>query len=173
MCVAASGLMTNVILSSISFYLYYLFSLFNINCSTLLIFNFCSVGNVIYNLIPFVKLDGYWIFSSAIQITNLIEKSVIMFFTAIFKFREYSKVNVSNAKKLFLTFWGFMCMTFRPIFWILSTFTIRNFINNISYKFSIIVIILVTLMVAYNEFKFILYYIKKFKNNRKNILEMI
>lgn len=171
--VAASGLMVNIAVGSMLFYMYYILSLFNVHATTLLIFYCCNFGNVIYNLIPFVKLDGYWIFSAAIKVTNLIEKSVIIFFTMLFRFNEYCNINVSKPKKMFLACWGFACIIFRPIFWLMSTCTIRNFISNIPYEISAIAILLFLIIVLYSEIKFILYHVKRFKSDRENVLKMI
>lgn len=173
MCVASAGIIVNIILGSIMFLLYWVLSLFNVRASVLLVFYFCNLGIVFYNLIPFVKLDGYWIFSSTIKITNLIEKSVILLFTMLFKYKEYHSLSISKVKKIFLTLFGFLSVFFRPIFWFTSTSILRNFAINVSEINFIIVVTVIMGIAIYNEFKFINQYLIKFKNDRSTILNMI
>lgn len=172
-CVASAGVMVNLGLGSIIFFLYYILSLVGVCADVLLIFYFCNLGNVFYNLIPFVKLDGYWIFSSILKITNLAEKSTILFFAMIFKRKEYNEVCISKFKKVLLSSFGFISLFFRPIFWFASTSVFHDFAINISQINFIIVITIITIIASYNEFKLINHHIRKFKNERKTILNMI
>ena len=70
-----AGILSQLVISSFTFILYYI--LMNVGCSIplLLYFSLINVVTSIINLIPFVKLDGYWIMSVVLNIYNLREKS--------------------------------------------------------------------------------------------------
>ncbi|SFC11187.1 hypothetical protein [Butyrivibrio sp. YAB3001] len=46
-----------------------------------------NIGNIIFNILPFIRLDGYWIFSFATGIDNLYSKSL----RKVFNYREWFK----------------------------------------------------------------------------------
>lgn len=66
-----AGIYTNIFLLSISSVMYYFTGKYFFSCFALM-----QLGFIISNLIPFIKLDGYWILSFITEITNLYDKAI-------------------------------------------------------------------------------------------------
>lgn len=128
--VSVAGLYVNSFLSVISIILYFVLSQSKAVGDFLLFYYVANVGFIIYNLIPFVKLDGYWLLASILDINNLYTKSIICSIVAIFDRKLMKKASVSKIKRNVMIIFGFCSMIFRPIFWSFTLVSIKQQLGN-------------------------------------------
>ena len=174
-CVGFGGIVANLLIGNLSFVLYCLLaSILDINLPFLLLFWFSNLGVVVFNLLPFVKLDGYWILSAVTGITNLMDKSVMVVFSvASFKFRLLR--NIRLVKKSFLIIFGCIVVIFRPVFWIYSLWTIYDILLsvNINGYISIGILFVLLILVLVDQIKFLATQITKYKIDGERILSQL
>ena len=72
--VAVSGIAINYAMGTLGCILFILLAAHNIYIPLLLFYYLANLGFVVFNLIPFVKLDGYWVVSSLLEVDNLMDK---------------------------------------------------------------------------------------------------
>ena len=130
---------------------------------TTFIFVLYTVGNwiiIISNLIPFMKLDGYWILSHYLGINNLSDKSVNML-------KDFIRINFLGARepiyrnyqdegmerhKFFYSTYGFLYLIFNPV----SSLALLGLLVYISDSIVVFVILCVGIVrVIYKGIKFI------------------
>ncbi|MBU3089191.1 M50 family metallopeptidase [Clostridium gasigenes] len=110
-----SGIFIQWFLSAIAIINYILLNkTFNIDLEFLLIFSLINIFISFYNLIPFTKLDGYWIVSFILNKQNLYQKSLSFIFS---KLKIVSKPNVAKEKKSILLAYGIAAIIFYILFW--------------------------------------------------------
>ena len=97
--VAVSGIAINYAMGTLGCILFILLSAHNIYIPLLLFYYLANLGFVVFNLIPFVKLDGYWVVSSLLEVDNLMDKSILTFCTGVIKPGELKNIDCSSAKK--------------------------------------------------------------------------
>lgn len=169
--VAISGILVNYLMGTLGVITYFILREFGLNIQVLLLYYFTNIGFVIFNLIPFVKLDGYWVLSALIKVDNLMDKSIIFFLNTLLDIKRTIKVKCSYIKKFILFLYGFIAILFRPFFWIISLSSVYNFLgrNNLSIFLGLVLGILVLKDIINMIYK----YIRIYKNDRIRILSMI
>ena len=80
----------------------------------------------LYNLIPLVKLDGYWFLSAFLDITNLMDKGVLMAYATFFNREKIDSLKVSSARRRGLAVYGVLSLFFKPVFWSYNIYTIST-----------------------------------------------
>lgn len=126
----------------------------------------------IYNLIPFVKLDGYWLLSSACQVVNLMEKAIITAYTAIFRHDRLADIKMSPGKKILMTIYGIAAFIFSEVFWISTLFSLRNLFAAwafIYYPAAALIIVMITL----DLIKTVRHYHELVKNDYDRLIRLI
>ena len=89
-------------------------------------FAISSILVSLYNLIPLVKLDGYWFLSAFLDITNLMDKGVLMAYATFFNREKIDSLKVSSARRRGLAVYGVLSLFFKPVFWGYNIYTIST-----------------------------------------------
>jgi len=153
--VILSGLISQMIISSISIISYYILTFFGYNLNLLLYFSLLNFLIVIMNLIPLVKLDGYWLLTQLLDISNLRDKS-FRYMISLFLPR-YKTVTLQfpvNEIKIF-KYYGLSSFIFTTLFWSYGIYYLYKLTSNINEWISISVVLILGLLVIihfYNSF---------------------
>ncbi len=115
--VALAGVYVNAFLGAAFLLAAFLFTLFGTVILPLYYFAVSSLAVSVYNLIPLVKLDGYWYLSASLDVTNLMDKGVLMAYTTFFHRKELSTLSTSAGKRRLLALYGIAAFLFKPLFW--------------------------------------------------------
>ena len=115
--VALSGVYVNAFLGVAFLLLAFILTLFQIIVLPFYYFSLSSLLVSLYNLIPLVKLDGYWYLSAALNVTNLMDKGVLMVYTTLFNRKSISQLQISPINRRLLTAYGIASLFFKPLFW--------------------------------------------------------
>ena len=170
--VAVSGVLSNLFIGFLLIFISIILSMKGIVMMGLVYAGLAGIGVGIYNLIPFVKLDGYWLLSSICGMTNLMEKAIITAYTAVFRRDRLSEINGGVLKKGLLTIYGIIALAFSEVFWISTLLAVRNWFSAwafVYYPIMITVIFLITM----DLIKTILYYRQLIKNDFDRILRTV
>lgn len=153
---------------------YFLSKYLFINVDFLLYFWFGNIGVILFNLLPFVKLDGYWLLVSLTNVHNLMDKSVVALF-AFFADRKTLKEVNTGWKRVFLVAYGGITFVFRPIFWGYTYWGITNMLGSFNFALYISVFIKIVLIsaICVDEVKFVYNSVNSFRNERYRLLTMV
>lgn len=169
--VSVAGLYVNSFWATVSILMYFLFHTSDTVANFLLFYFIANVGFIMYNLIPFVKLDGYWLLASILDINNLYVKSIICALTSIFDSKSVKNMKVSSKKKNIMIIYGYCAIIFRPVFWSFTLITIKQEFGNGLYHSSVsIAIDLMAFIVIIDLLKFYKEIYKKYHTQRSNII---
>lgn len=172
--VAIAGVSVNYACALISCILYFVLYHFGIDIKLLLFYNFANIGFVVFNLIPFVKLDGYWTVTSLLEIDNLMDKSILTFLAGVINPAEYKEIPCPKKKKCVLTLYGLIAILFRPIFWVISASSAVNFLKDRHLDFlSGFVVGFVLIMVVKDIATLLKRYYEMYNNQKNRIFRMI
>lgn len=172
--VAIAGICINLFLGHLAAIAYVIFYIKGNNYMFLMIYYFSNLGLAFYNMIPFVKYDGYWIMSALLKVNNLMDKGVLLFILMSCNFKKYTNLKLRSTKKYLLTVYGFICIVFKPIFWgyciSLIVSSIGKFTNN---KVTILIMCGLVLIIILDLKKELKKYINLYKSDKDRILAMI
>ena len=115
--VALSGVYVNAFLGVLFLLVAFVLTMFQIIVLPLYYFALASLIVSIYNLIPLVKLDGYWYLSAALNVTNLMDKGVMMAYATFFDREIIPTLQVTNGHRRILAVYGIAALIFKPLFW--------------------------------------------------------
>lgn len=170
--VAIAGLLSNMFISNIAFIIYMILLINNIYLPILFYFYIANVGFIVFNLIPFVKLDGYWIVSSLIGVNNLLNKSIIVFIQFIIDSKKLSTLN--EDKKVILIGYGMITFLFRPVFWSMSLQSIYETLHSLlGVEYAVPIFIIIIIVVIYDLYKFYSKVLRLYKNDSMKIIRNI
>ena len=71
----------------------------------------------VYNLIPLVKLDGYWFLSAVLQVNNLMDKGFLMAYATFFHRNTLPELRMPAGQRRLLAGYGVAALLFKPLFW--------------------------------------------------------
>lgn len=125
--VAAAGILANVFVAFLLLDVYLIFP--NNEISFFLLSGGMLLGLSIYNLIPFLKFDGYWLLQAITGIDNLMEKSYFVLYLCIFRHKELTKINRSKFCKFNMALYGFVCLIFSEVFWVMIMISYSSYVN--------------------------------------------
>ncbi len=152
--VSFAGIITNLIAANIALIIYGLLNnYFDINSTILAMYYFVNIGLAIFNMIPFVKLDGYWILSGLVDITNLMDKSINLLIKLIISPKKFIKMNISKTKKLVMVLYGLCVSVVKPFFWLYSLYVLYNYFSMILGDKTIYIICFLGAFIAYTMIK--------------------
>lgn len=172
--VAVSGIATNYAMGTIGCLLFFLLAANDIYVPLLMFYYFANLGFIVFNLIPFVKLDGYWVATALIEVDNLMDKSILTFFTGLIKPRDLKNICCERAKKHVLFLYGFSAIIFRPIFWVISVYSAYEFLASKNLVYLSGVVVGFVLVVVYKDISDLLKrYVDMYKNQKHRVLGMI
>lgn len=170
--VGISGILINLFVGNLVLILAITLSYFNIIQITLYYLGLSLILLGIYNLIPFVKLDGYWILSALTGIDNLMDKSIIIAYVNFFSRKDKNKIGMSNLKRNLISLYGIIALFFNGIFWCYTIITVKKFFEFNEYL-SKTVVALGLAIILIDFIKTIQYYYKTIKKDYNRILMMI
>lgn len=151
--VIISGLISQTVVGSVSIISYYLSTILGYNWNLLLYFSLLNIGIIVINLIPLVKLDGYWLFTQLVGISNLRDKSfkyIISIFIPKFKtlFLQFS----SNEIRVF-KWYGWASIAFTTFLWIYGIYYFHKLASYVNEWLSITVIFVSIALVILHLYK--------------------
>ena len=172
--VAVSGIAINYTLGTAAclayFYLYHI----GIYLPLLMFYYFANLGFVIYNLFPFVKLDGYWVMTALLGVDNLLDKSIISFLTAILNPKGFIEIDCSAGKKIVLFFYGLVSIVCRPVFWIVGVYSVCKYLDAKGFDYLCGILVgFVAIMVLKDLSDLFKRYIEMYRNQRQRVLGLI
>lgn len=159
--ISSSGILMNFLLANISMILFSI----GLKNDILVGYYLMNLGIGFYNLIPLVKMDGYWILSSILGETNLMEKSAISILTFIMKPKKFIDFNLKNRKKLIYIFFGISSLCFKVFFWTFSIWKVSEFFANFLGCNSIYFIVFLGGLVIKSILQATIHYVRKIKLN--------
>lgn len=172
--VAVSGIMVNYTMGTIGCILFFVLAQRNIYVPLLMFYYFANIGFVVFNLIPFVKLDGYWVTAALLEVDNLMDKSILTFLTGILRPGELKEICCCKVKKLMLFLYGFSAIVFRPVFWVISVYSVCGYLNEKGLDYMRgIVVGFVLVMVVKDISNLLVRYIDMYRNQKQRVLRMI
>ncbi|MCR4944220.1 MAG: M50 family metallopeptidase [Clostridium sp.] len=167
--VGLAGIYSNLFISTILFIIASILAKFNVVSVLLFYIAIVNIVTSLYNLIPFVKLDGYWVLSALSGIDNLMDKSVVLAYTTLFSRKNLKKIHMNSSKRIAFSIYGVISLFFSEVFWIYTSYNISNMFDfNIMVEKSIFVVIVV--IVLFDFIKTIQHYYKLIKNDYNRIL---
>jgi putative peptide zinc metalloprotease protein len=131
LAVLFAGIFSQWIMSSIAVLIYYGLMNAGVENPLLLYYGIANIGLSIMNMIPLVKLDGYWMLSHGLGIVNLRTKA----FRAIFQFitpwsrrvENHDGVEaMSTRDRRILLIYGLATVVFTPCFWIWGLYNVQE-----------------------------------------------
>lgn len=152
-----AGIFSQWVLSAASIIIYILMNrVFHQDMVFLLAFSIINLMISIYNLIPFIKLDGYWIISLFLNMQNLYQKSLLYLFS---KLRFIKKEYESEERVNVLLCYGIVASIFYVLLWgtiITSIYEVlRVYVGD---SVSIIAVIVMIGVIIYQLFGKLIYY---------------
>lgn len=172
--VAVSGILVNYSMGTIACISYFVLDSFGIYVPILMFYYFANIGFVAFNLIPFVKLDGYWIVAALLEVDNLMDKSILTFFIGILSPKELQTMTCGVAKKTVLFLYGFSAIAFRPIFWIISVYSACTYLSEKGMDYLCGVVVGFVFVMALKDISNLLKrYVDMYANQKQRVLRMI
>jgi putative peptide zinc metalloprotease protein len=126
---ASAGILTNLFIASVTAYLalFMIYTGVSVRfASTLLTASFIEGVFSLYNLIPLVKMDGYWLLSSVLGIENLQEKSWVVLYTSLARRDRLKDLSTGRWMTAFLSAFGLLSLGFSEVFWIMTYSLVRR-----------------------------------------------
>lgn len=124
--VALAGVYTNLFIGAFLLMITQILGFFDIVLFPVIYFSVTTIAVALYNLIPFVKLDGYWFVSAVSGVVNLMDKSFLVAYVACFKKEEFKNMQISAGKVVSLMLYFICTILFKPLFWCNNLFIITN-----------------------------------------------
>lgn len=172
--VAFSGIAINYLLGTIACLMYFYLYHIGIYAPLLMFYYFANLGFVVYNLFPFVKLDGYWVMTALLGVDNLLDKSILSFLTAILNIRCFEEINCSIGKKIVLFFYGLIAILCRPFFWIVGIYSVCKYLDAKGYDYLCGILVgFMAIMVLKDLSNLFKKYIEMYRNQRDRVLGLI
>lgn len=115
--VALAGVYVNAFLGVAFLLLAFVLTLFG---RVVLPFYYFALSNLVvsvYNLIPLVKLDGYWFLSAVLQVNNLMDKGFLMAYATFFHRSTLPELRMPAGQRRLLAGYGVASLLFKPMFW--------------------------------------------------------
>ena len=126
--VAVAGILANLFLSFGLIFVAIVLSWWGISLYLLLYMGVLGVFLGLYNLIPFVKFDGYWLLTSLLGMDNLMDKAVILAYTSLFRRDNLAQLPMKRGKCFLLSAYGVISLFFSEIFWAGTLLSIKRYI---------------------------------------------
>lgn len=115
--VALAGVYVNAFLGVAFLLLAFVLTLFGQIVFPFYYFALSNLVVSVYNLIPLVKLDGYWFLSAALQVNNLMDKGFLMAYTTFFHRSALPELRLPAGQRRLLAGYGVAALLFKPLFW--------------------------------------------------------
>lgn len=165
--VAASGVMTNHIIGALVLGLYVILYHKDIFSNACMLFYVCNLANIVFNIIPFAKFDGYWMLKALSGIDNLYDKSIYMFFDFITGNRKYIVKVKKHSKQVFQIIYGMLLFCFHWLLWVYAAYGMYYLVNDLSVMLGYILLGATCCIGLFNSIHFTKAYYSSYKKQRK------
>jgi putative peptide zinc metalloprotease protein len=131
--VIAAGVYWQLLVGAIALLCWLLLEPYTLLSDTALIFSLGSLLNIAFNANPLIKLDGYYFFSQALQLPNLMEKSRAYWRSLLQKitFNEGEQASVTTRQKWFYFFFAPLSLGYTILFLsVMLSYLNEYFVNN-------------------------------------------
>ncbi|WML46153.1 hypothetical protein [Neobacillus sp. PS3-40] len=145
--VSLAGIISQIILVSIAVISQYILEKLSIHQNILMYYIVLNIGLIIINLIPLVKLDGYWILTYLTGITNLRDKSFQFLLSSFIPKYKVINHSFSDFEIKVFKLYGITSTLFTLLFWGNSLYFLIQLIGKYNGFTSILVLIILVLMV--------------------------
>lgn len=135
--ISLAGVAANALFGDVVLGIYCLLAVNGKSLPVLIYFWAVNLLTIIFNLIPFVKLDGYWILSAVTGITNLMDKALLRVKEIFVKPKTVKPMDFQHVYTLVF---GMAVTLFRPVFWAMSIYSIYGVCQSVMTKKAIYVI---------------------------------
>nr|WP_303244085.1 M50 family metallopeptidase [uncultured Cellulosilyticum sp.] len=171
--VALSGVYINFVLANIVLGVYFLLLIKGIEVSGLVYYYLLNIGIIIYNLMPLVKMDGYWFVAALAGVNNLMDKSILIFMAMLFRKQDFKNIQVNEDKKILLALYGGAAFIFYPLFWSICLKGLCNKIIAFIPRYGMAIVIMLILIIIWDVARRTLYYINLYKKESNRIFSFI
>ncbi|SET37635.1 metalloprotease [[Clostridium] polysaccharolyticum] len=162
--VASAGILVNIFLGNFVLVIALVLAHFGVMNLTLLYMSVSIISIAFYNLIPFVKLDGYWLLQALTGVDNLMDKSVVLAYLSVFKRSSLQLLHMKRIKRVMLSIYGVISMIFHPAFWAFSLLSLVKVLH-LKGQINIIVCGIIGVIILLDFMKTFKYYRKILKND--------
>lgn len=163
LAVLFAGIFSQWIMSAAAVLIYSLFRHNGVNLPLLFYYAIANLGLSMINMIPLVKLDGYWMLSHGLGIVNLRAKAFRTFYQWV---NPWSKNrNGGNEQKqmkaqgqlerAILLMYGLAAVLFTPLFWCWGLYSIQKRLDNMLGDISLLITAGIACVLLYHMTKFI------------------
>lgn len=151
--VIMSGLISQTVVGSLSIIIYYFSNAIGYNWNHLFFFSILNLSVIVLNLIPLIKLDGYWFVTQLLGINNLRDKSY-RYIISIFmpRYRTLMFQFSSNEIKLF-RWYGWASVAFTSFMWISGIYYFNKLTSYINEWLNITIIFILLSLVILHLYK--------------------
>lgn len=116
--ICLAGIASNLVLANVSLLAFTALNAKGISIKFLFYYYILNLGTAVYNLFPYVKMDGYWVMQSFLNESNLMDKAKTMFYMSIYCHKNYkSLVNLEKKKKMTYLICGLLMIISSLFFW--------------------------------------------------------
>lgn len=155
-----AGIFSQWIMSSTAVVIYYALTMAGIHAPLLFYYAIANLGLSVINMLPLVKLDGYWMLSHGLGIVNLRTKAFRAFFQLILPWRNRSSArenlnSVNRWERFILLFYGFAATMFTPFFWSWGLYSVQKQLYSLIGTASFLITAGVACYLIYHMTKFI------------------
>lgn len=172
--VAVSGIAVNYALGTVSCILFFVLNRFGIYAPLLMFYFFANIGFVLFNMIPFVKLDGYWVVTALLEVDNLMDKSILILLTGILNPRGLKAAKCPKVKKDDAVPVRIQALVFRPIFWVISVHSLCAFLSERGMDWMCGVVVGFVLTVVIKDLSNLMKrYVEMYRCQKKRVLGML
>ncbi|QGG54423.1 daptide biosynthesis intramembrane metalloprotease [Paenibacillus sp. B01] len=158
LAVLAAGVFSQWLLSSLAILAYGALQAAGAQPSELLLYYaFANLGMSVLNLLPLVKLDGYWMLSHGLGIANLRAKAFRSLWSLLrlTKFRgEAAQSGASRRERAILLAYGAAATAFTPCFWLWGILQVQQRLQAWIGAFSFLVTACIAVVMLYHMGKF-------------------
>ncbi|MFB9325013.1 daptide biosynthesis intramembrane metalloprotease [Paenibacillus aurantiacus] len=161
LAVLFAGIFSQWVMSSLGILTYYGLQGFGVDAPLLLYYGIANLGLSFINMLPLVKLDGYWMLSHGLGIANLRTKAFRAFFRMLLFWRrnganEAQTVAPTTAReRSILVAYGFAAALFTPCFWIWGLYNVQQRLYDWMGMASLLITACIAGMLLYHLAKFV------------------
>ncbi|CAH1220598.1 hypothetical protein PAECIP111892_04875 [Paenibacillus auburnensis] len=161
LAVLFAGIFSQWLMTSVAMILYYSLSYNGIKVPVLLYYGLANLGLSVLNMLPLVKLDGYWMLSHALGIVNLRSKAFALLFKglvprkrAVQSAPSVAPSGAGRKERSILLAYGLLASLFTPCFWGWGIYSIQQRLYSLIGAVSFIVTGVLCLVLLYHAAKF-------------------
>lgn len=160
LAVLFAGIFSQWTMSAVAVILYSLLIRSGTEVPLLFYYAIANLGISMINIIPLVKLDGYWMLSHGLGIANLRTRAFRLFFQWINPWHkeggeQEQQKSAAGREKIFLWLYGLSAALFTPLFWSWGLYNIQTRLYSLMGGLSFVITAGIGCVLLYHLAKFI------------------